>query len=114
MSTLQPAPRTRSTHRPLGLLPLLALVGLASFTTVAVSEEATTEMAVAPVCDEDTHRDGAHEPVAVGVFQECMGLDSEAASWSQCHHADFNCDGVVGIPDFNLFRSAVSEDDEGA
>ena len=79
----------------------------------ALSDETTPEVALAPACDEDAHRDGAHEAIDLGTIQECMGTNSDAESWSRCHHADFNCDGVIGIPDFNLFRSSLAED-EGA
>jgi hypothetical protein len=86
---------------------------LSSGGSSALSDETAPELALAPTCDEDAHRDGAHEPIDFETIQECMGTNSDSESWSRCHHADFNCDGVIGIPDFNLFRSSLARD-EGA
>ena len=71
------------------------------------ADEEATPAATAPDCDTDVHRDAGHQPIDPSAFEECMGSGPEAEGWSQCHHADFNCDGRVGIPDFNRYRTAV-------
>ena len=91
-------------------LILTALALLAGGAPTASAQEGPAETAAAPDCDTDAHRDSGHAPVDLPKIQECMSATADGDTWAECHHADFNCDGVVGIPDFNLFRSAVHQD----
>jgi len=100
----RPGARARCAVAAVATLLLLGAPHPAAF----AQDEEPTPAATAPDCDTDAHRDSGHQPIDRGMIAECMGSSPEAESWSQCHNADWNCDGMIGIPDFNLYRAAVA------